>query len=139
MNSFSGSITLWNILGDYEPFNVHRWQCKGPFSGSYGPKIGQNCMKYDILGTFRAFLLQKRQELINFLVVLFYGVLGEYLPFKVLRWQCKGPLSGSYGHKIGRNCMKYDILGTFRAFVLEKDRNESIFWQYYFMEYFGRT
>ena len=77
MNSFSGSTILWSILGEYEPFNVLLWQCMGLLSGSYGPKIGQNCMKYDILGTFRTFSLQKRQKRICFLAVLIYGDIWE--------------------------------------------------------------
>ena len=51
MNPFSGSTNLWTILGEYEPFNMLLRQCKGLLSGSYGPKTGQNCMKYEVLGT----------------------------------------------------------------------------------------
>ena len=60
MNPFSGSTILWSILEEYEPFNVLPWYFMGLLSGSYGPKIGQNCMKYDIFDTFRSFSLQKR-------------------------------------------------------------------------------
>ena len=42
MNPFSGSTNLWRHLGEYEPFNILCWQCKGLLSGSYGPKICQN-------------------------------------------------------------------------------------------------
>ena len=59
MNPFSGSTNLWTILGEHEPFNMLLQQCKGLLSGSYGPKTGQNCMKYEVLGTVRTFLLQK--------------------------------------------------------------------------------
>ena len=59
MNPFSGSTNLWTILGEYEPFNMLLQQCKGLLSGSYGPKTGQNCMKYEVLGTVRTFSLQK--------------------------------------------------------------------------------
>ena len=77
-------------------------------------------MKYDILGTFRTFLLQKRMYYLM-------EYLEEHEPLNVLFWYCKGPLSGSYGPKIGQKCMKYDVLGTFRTFSLQEDRNESIF------------
>ena len=60
MSPFSGSTILWTILGEYEPLNVLCWYCKGTLSGSYGPKIGQNCMKYDILGTCGIFSLPNR-------------------------------------------------------------------------------
>ena len=59
MNPFSGSTILWSILGEYEPFRVLFWKYQGHLNGSYDPKIGQNCMKYDIFGTFWAFSLQK--------------------------------------------------------------------------------
>ena len=58
INPFSGSTILWSILGEYEPFNILRY-CKGLLSGSYGPKIGQNCMKYDILALFKHFCYKK--------------------------------------------------------------------------------
>ena len=60
MNLFSGSTNLWRLLGEYEPLNVLCWSFKVPLGVSYIPKIGQNYMKYDILGTFRTFLIQKR-------------------------------------------------------------------------------
>ena len=59
MSPFSGGTILWTILGEYEPLNVLRWYCKGTLSGSYGPKIGQNCMKYDILALFCHFHAEK--------------------------------------------------------------------------------
>ena len=59
MNPFSGSTNFWRLLGEYEPFKVLCWWCKGLLSGSCGPKIGQNCMQYDIVGTFQIFSLQK--------------------------------------------------------------------------------
>ena len=65
MNPFPGSTNLWRLLGEYEPFKVLCWWCKGLLSGSYGPKIGQNCMKYDILGTFRTGRLLGEYELFN--------------------------------------------------------------------------
>ena len=46
MDPFSGSTYFWRLLGEYEPLKVLCWYCKGPLSGSYSPKIGQNCMKY---------------------------------------------------------------------------------------------
>ena len=63
INPFTGSTILWSILGDFEPCNVLCWYCTGLLSGSYGPKIGQNCMKYDILGTFQTFSLRKKIEM----------------------------------------------------------------------------
>ena len=87
MNPFSGSNNLWRLLGEYEPLNVLWWYCKGPLSGSYGPKIGQNCMKYDILVTFGIFSLQKRTKWIHFLVVLIYGVF----------WDCMSLLTYFFG------------------------------------------
>ena len=45
-------------------------------SGSYGPKIGQNGMKYDILALFGHFHIKKDKN-DYFLVVLFYGVFWE--------------------------------------------------------------
>ena len=60
MNPFSGSTILWSIFGEHEQVNVLRRLYKGLLSGSYGPKIGQICIKYDIFDTFRSFSLQKR-------------------------------------------------------------------------------
>ena len=48
MNPFSDSTILWSILVEYGPFEVLCWYCKGPLSGSYYPKIGQNYMQYDL-------------------------------------------------------------------------------------------
>ena len=60
MNPFSGNTNLWRLLGECEPLKVLYWYCKGPMSWSFGPKIGQICMKFDILGTFGIFFLKKR-------------------------------------------------------------------------------
>ena len=77
MNPFSGSTILWSILGEYEPFKVLRWKYQGLLSGSHGPKIGQNCMKYDIFGNFRSFPLQKSKKRMQLLVLLIYDDLWE--------------------------------------------------------------
>ena len=46
-------------------------------SGSHGPNIGQNCMKYDIFGNFRSFPLQKSKKQMQLLVLLIYDDLWE--------------------------------------------------------------
>ena len=55
MNIFSGSTNLRRLLGEYEPFNALYCYCKGLLSLSYGPKIGQNYMKYDFWALFKHF------------------------------------------------------------------------------------
>ena len=61
VNPFSDCTILLRLLGEYEPSSVLYCYCKRLSSGigAYGPKIGQNYMKYDILGTFRTFSLKK--------------------------------------------------------------------------------
>ena len=101
MNPFSGSTYLWKLFGEYEHLKVLCWYCKGPLSGSYGPEIGQNCMKYDILGTFQTFSLKKRIGMNTYSGSTFlWSILGEYEPFHILCWLCKGPLSWSYCPKL---------------------------------------
>ena len=51
-----------DILEYMSPKKVHCRSCKGPLSGLHIPKIGQNCMNYDILGTFRTFLIQRSKR-----------------------------------------------------------------------------
>ena len=141
MNPYSGINTLCCILGEYEPFNVLCWQCKGLLSGSYDPKIGYNCMKFDILGDFSNISTSQKLEMNTFSIsTILRRLLGEFEPSSVFYCYCKelSSWSWAYGPKIGQNCIKYDVLGTFRRFHFKKDRNESIFWQYYFMETFER-
>jgi len=139
MNPFSGSANLWRLLGEYEPLNVLWWYCKGPLCGSYGPKIGQNCMKYVILVTFGIFSLQKRLKLIHFLLVLFYGLIWENISSLTYFF---GSVRGFYMGHIVQNLVKITWNMTFWAlfehFYFKKDRNESIFWWYYFVETFVR-
>ena len=73
MNMFSGSTNLRRLLGEYEPFNALYCYCKGLLSLSYGPKIGQNYMKYDFWVLFKQFPLAKVRNEYFFLVVLFSG------------------------------------------------------------------
>ena len=48
---------------------------------------GQNCMKYDIFGTYRSFSLKKKIEMNPFSgSTILWSILGEYEPFKILRW-----------------------------------------------------
>ena len=97
MNLFSGSTNLWTILGEYEPFNMLLQQCKGLLSGSYGPKTGQNCMKYEVLGTVRTFSLMheiwlldtfrtvplnKSPEWLNFLTPIINGEFWEVWAYR---------------------------------------------------------
>ena len=85
MNTFSGSTNLWRLFGEYEHLKVLCWYCKGPLRGSYGPKIGQNCMKYDILGT--NIFASKMIEMNPFSdSTNLWRLLGAYEPFKVLSW-----------------------------------------------------
>ena len=86
MNPLSGSTILWSILGEYEPFNVLPWYCKGLLSGSYGPKIGQNCMKYDILALLCHFHFKKIEINQYSGSTILWSILREYEPCNVLRW-----------------------------------------------------
>ena len=72
-------------MGEHEPFNVLRWLYKGLLSGSHGPKIGQNCMKYDIFGNFRQFPLQKSKKRMQLLILLIFDdFMGKYEPLDVM-------------------------------------------------------
>ena len=51
-----------DILEYMSPKKVQFWSCKGPLSGLHIPKIGQNGMNYDILGTLRTFLIQRSKR-----------------------------------------------------------------------------
>ena len=133
MNPISGSTILWSILGEHESFNVLRRQYKGFLSGSYGPKIGKICMKYDIW-YFSVIFTSKRQKLIHFLVVLFYGVFWENMSLltylNLLLWWYEGLVSGLEGPKIAQNYQIYYFWDHSTHFISMKVSNEYIFWQY---------
>ena len=64
MNTFSGSTIIFRLLEVYyiyEPLSELYCYCKGLPSGScpYGPKIGQNYMKYDFRALFDHFYFKK--------------------------------------------------------------------------------
>ena len=64
MNIFSGSTFFWRLLGEYEPLSVPYCYCKELSSESraYGPKVGQNYMKYDFLALFHIPTSQKLEK-----------------------------------------------------------------------------
>ena len=99
-------------------------------SGSYGPKIGQNSMKYDILSTMDHFHLKKYRNEFFSGSTIFWRLLGEYEPLSVPYCYCKGLSSESraYGPKIGQNFLKYDFWALFDHFHFKKDSDKFIFW-----------
>ena len=141
MNPFFGSTILWRLLGDYEPSSVLYCYCKRLSSGigAYGPKIGQNCMKYDFWALFDHFHFEKI----------------EMNPFRsgrtifLRRWKSMSHLIYFVGSvrgfwvahmvpKLVKITWNMTFCALFDYFHLKKDESESIFWLYYFMETFGR-
>ena len=61
MNIFSGGTFFWRLLGEYEPLSVPYCYCKELSSESraYGPKVGQNYMKYDFWALYDHFHFKK--------------------------------------------------------------------------------
>ena len=55
-------------------------------SGSYGPEIGQNCIKLVIFGTFEHFHFKKLEMNQTSGSTKILRLLGEYGPLKVLSW-----------------------------------------------------
>ena len=61
VNPFSDFTILWRLFGEYEPSSVLYCYCLrlSCWIGAYGPKIGQNCMKYDFRALFDHFHFKK--------------------------------------------------------------------------------
>ena len=96
-------------------------------------------MKFDILGDFSNISTSQKLEMNTFSIsTILRRLLGEFEPSSVFYCYCKelSSWSWAYGPKIGQNCIKYDVLGTFRWFHFKTDRNGSIFWNYNFIGVF---
>ena len=85
---FSGSTIFWRLLGEYEHLSVPYCYCKGLSSESraYGPKIGQNYMKYDFWALFDHLTLKKIEMSPISGSTILWSILGEYEPFNILKF-----------------------------------------------------
>ena len=89
-------------------------------SGSYGLKIGQNCMKYDILALFGHFHI-KKIEMTLFSGVLFYGVFWENISrLKYFVGSIRGFWVGHMVTKLGQIAWNMTFLGLFEHFHFKK-------------------
>ena len=83
MNPFSGSAILWSILKEYEPFKL----LQGAFEWVV---LSQNWSKMHEIRPFGHFFIiftSKKIEMNPFSgSTIFWSILGEYKPFKVLCW-----------------------------------------------------
>ena len=88
VNSFSDFTILWRLFGEYEPSSVLYCYCLrlSCWIGAYGPKIGQNCMKYDFRALFDHFYFKKIEMNTFSGNTILCSILGEYEPINVLRW-----------------------------------------------------
>ena len=119
-NSFSGSTNLWRPMGEYEALNVLLCQYQDLYRGRK-----HFTSKNLVLNTFSG-------------STNLWRLLGEYGPLGVILCYYMGFLRGSQGLKFAPNDQISDFWALEGHFHFKKLSFEYIFWQYKFMEAFGR-
>ena len=129
MNMFSCSANLWRLLREHEPFNALYCYCVGFLSGLYGPKIGQNYVKYVFWHFFSIFPNAKVRNEYFFLVVFFSGDFWEnisHLTYFV--GSVRGFRVGHMVPKLAKIAWYMTFWALFEHFHFRRYWNESIFW-----------
>ena len=139
MTTFSGSVSLWSILGDSGPIEVLLWCYRGSYKAWEVRKLVKIDRNYDFCAVFVHFHIPKVGNDYIYWYYKFMKTIGIFWAHTcILLWYYKGSERARGVSKWVKINLYYDFCAVFVHFLLTNGRNEYIFWLYKFMETIGR-